>query len=346
MTALSDLVGWVLAAFYSLVPNYAFAIIMLGLTFMALVVPLTLKSTRSMLAMQRLQPKLKQLQQQHKNDRLALNQAMTELYKEEGVSPFGSCIPTLIPLPLFYVLYRVIDGLTHVTCTGTGAARACAAVPLYLNHKTAMYKALVHSAKPGTGATIHSLGLDLGASPWTVITKHFGAGQVFGTLFLLLVMISANYYQQIQITNLNPMVRQSQQSNPQMRWMRFFPVVFGLICIRLPSGLVLYYAVSALFRVGQQWMMYRYDPQVKALVAKDAKDLEFIEAHFDDKAPTRQKALAPTGGDRPAGKGAAPLPVLRDRQAANRPTAKSQPRNPAGAQPGAQRNRNRRRRGR
>ena len=111
MTSLEKLVAWVLAGFYSVVPNYAAAIVLLGLSFMVLVVPLTLKSTRSMLAMQKLQPKMKQLQQQHKNDRLALNQALTELYKKEGVSPFGSCLPAILPLPLFYVLYRVIVGL-------------------------------------------------------------------------------------------------------------------------------------------------------------------------------------------------------------------------------------------
>ena len=60
MTALSQLVAWVLAGFYAVIPNYGIAIILLGLTFMILVVPLTLKSTRSMLAMQKLQPKMKQ----------------------------------------------------------------------------------------------------------------------------------------------------------------------------------------------------------------------------------------------------------------------------------------------
>ena len=350
MTALSQLVGWVLAGFYSLVPNYAFAIIMLGLTFMALVVPLTLKSTRSMLAMQRLQPKLKQLQQQHKNDRLALNQAMTELYKEENVSPFGSCIPTLIPLPLFYVLYRVISGLSHVACTAKSGL-VCTADPLYLSKSTKMYKALVHSVKnpsiyPGHGAHIQSLGLDLGTSAWTSITKHIGAGQLFGALFLLLVMIAANYYQQVQISNLNPMVRQSQQSNPQMRLMRVFPVIFGLICVRLPSGLVLYYAVSALFRVGQQWMMYRYDPQVKALVAKDSRDLQVIEARLDESEPKAPKPVSrQRGQERPGAK----LPAVRGQQARGQQTlgaAKTQPRNPAAVPGGDNRNRNRRRRGR
>ena len=55
-----------------------------------------------------------------------------------------------------------------------------------------------------------------------------------------------------------------------------------MICIRLPSGLILYYAVSALFRVGQQWMMYRYDPKVKALVARDDRDIEVVEARLEE----------------------------------------------------------------
>ena len=279
MTSLSKLVAWVLAGFYSLVPNYAAAIVLLGLSFMALVVPLTLKSTRSMLAMQKLQPKMKQLQQQHKNDRLALNQALTELYKKEGVSPFGSCLPAILPLPLFYVLYRVINGLGAKKCVGT----VCQASPLYLSPHTKMYKNLVASARgTGLGAQIHSLGINLATSAWTAITKTHAVGEVVGSLLLLFIMIGANYYQQVQITNLNPMVRQNQQMNSQMQLMRFFPLLFGVICIRLPSGLILYYAVSALFRVGQQWMMYRYDPKVKALVARDDRDIDVVEAHLEE----------------------------------------------------------------
>jgi YidC/Oxa1 family membrane protein insertase len=335
MTALSQLVAWVLAGFYALVPNYGVAIILLGLTFMVLVVPLTLKSTRSMLAMQRLQPKMKQLQQQYKNDRMALNQALTELYKEEGVSPFGSCIPTLLPLPLFYVLYRVITGLSNKGpsgCKGT----ACHAMPLYLNPGTAMYKALVASASPGEGAQMHALGINLSQSAWTALTHGLGFAEIFGSLLLLLIMIGANYYQQVQITNLNPMVRQNQQMNSQMQFMRFFPIVFGLICIRLPSGLVLYYAVSAMFRVGQQWMMYHYDPKVIALVAKDDRDIEVMEARLEETEQKKGKPqqARPQAGSQPA-KGQQPKgqqtgPQQAGSQQAGAPLAK-----PAQAQPAA-----------
>jgi YidC/Oxa1 family membrane protein insertase len=305
VTTLSNLVGWVLAGFYSVIPNFGVAIILLGITFMAVVAPLTLKSTRSMLAMQKLQPQMKQLQQQYKNDRVALNQALTQLYKDEGVSPFGSCIPTLIPLPLFYVLYRVIQGLASYKCSGIGPAETCVATPKYINPHTRIYHALrLHAhvenaaqiASVGKhGAPIPAFGMNLANDAWTAITKHLGAGQVFGALFLLLVMIAANYYQQIQITNLNPMVQQNQQANPQMRMMRFFPIVFGLLCVRFPSALVLYYAVTALFRVGQQWMMYKYDPKVKALVARDERDLEVIEQVERKKLPGQETGRAATG---------------------------------------------------
>ena len=142
---------------------------------------------------------------------------------------------------------------------------------------------------------MHAFGINLSQSAWTALTKGLGFAEIFGSLLLLLIMIGANYYQQVQITNLNPMVRQNQQMNSQMQIMRFFPIVFGLICIRLPSGLVLYYAVSALFRVGQQWMMYHYDPKVIALVAKDDRDIEVMEARLEDTEKRKPKGALPKG---------------------------------------------------
>jgi YidC/Oxa1 family membrane protein insertase len=360
MSALSQLVGWVLAGFYSLIPNYGVAIILLGLAFMALVAPLTLKSTRSMLAMQKLQPKMKQLQQQHKNDRLALNQALTQLYKDEGVSPFGACLPTLLPLPLFYILYRVITGLANKPCTGKGKLKVCRPEPLYIGHNTRMYHDLVHS-----GGQIFAFGINLAKSAGDAVTQHLGAGEIFGSLLLLLIMIAANFYQQVQITNLNPMVRQNQQMNSQMRIMRFFPIIFGLVCIRLPSGLVLYYAISALFRVGQQWLMYKFDPKVKALVARDDRDMDVLEARLEEQERKPAKnALPPARTDGGTRSSTKPGSSARPNAARPRPSsatrAKAPPRADAsgngqlnGKQPSrypsgsgnAQRARNRKRRG-
>ena len=354
MSSLSRLVGWVLAGLYSLVPNYAIAIVLLGLIYMGFVVPFTLKSTRSMLAMQKLQPKMKQLQQQHKDDRLALNQALTELYKQEGVNPFGACIPT-----------SVIRGLSHKTCLH--CTTDCHATPLYISPGTKMYKALIHSAPPGLGAQMKSFGIDLTNNAWADLHSKVGVGATFGALLLLVVMTGANYYQQVQIMSLNPMVRQNQQMNSQMRMMRFFPILFGVLCIRFASGLVLYYAVSGLFRVGQTWAMYHYDPKVKALVARDDRDLEVMEAHLEEvegksrkalpKAPPKapQKALpkappkAPPKASPPAGDivpaNGKPNGQPNGGKPNGQPNGQRPIRNP-NTEAASQRNRNRRRKGR
>ena len=168
-------------------------------------------------------------------------------------------------------------------------------MPLYINPGTQMYKALVAQRTiPARARKCTSFGINLSINAWSALTKSLGIWEVFGSLLLLLIMIGANYYQQVQITNLNPMVRQNQQMNSQMQMMRFFPIIFGLICIRLPSGLVLYYAVSALFRVGQQWTMYQYDPKVKALVARDDRDIEVMETHLEEADRPRPKSQVTT----------------------------------------------------
>jgi hypothetical protein len=64
------------------------------------------------------------------------------------------------------------------------------------------------------------------------------------------------------------------QQNPQMKMMKYLPLVFGVICARFPAGVVLYYAVSNICRITQQFAMYRWDPKVRALVTDEVRDVE------------------------------------------------------------------------
>jgi YidC/Oxa1 family membrane protein insertase len=114
-----DLIAQVLAFFYSLVPSYGVAIVLLTLAVMIVVTPLTLKSTRSMLQMQRLQPELKAIQTRYKDDRQKMNEELMAFYQENGINPLGGCLPLLIQLPVFLVLFRVVQGITrHATDAG------------------------------------------------------------------------------------------------------------------------------------------------------------------------------------------------------------------------------------
>ncbi|MCA1846793.1 MAG: YidC/Oxa1 family membrane protein insertase, partial [Actinobacteria bacterium] len=99
--------GNLLALFYDLIPSYGLDIALLTLAVMVATAPLTLKQTRSMLAMQRLAPELKRIQKDLKGDRQAMSEAQMALYKEHGVNPLAGCLPMLLQAPLFIILFRV-----------------------------------------------------------------------------------------------------------------------------------------------------------------------------------------------------------------------------------------------
>jgi YidC/Oxa1 family membrane protein insertase len=97
-----------LSFFYSLVPNYAVAIAMLTLAVMIVLTPLTLKGTRSMMIMQSLQPEMKKLQAQYKDDRQKLNEELMKFYKENNINPAASCLPLVAQIPIFIGLFYTL----------------------------------------------------------------------------------------------------------------------------------------------------------------------------------------------------------------------------------------------
>src|SRR5207248_1876164 len=111
--------GWVMAWLYAVIPSYGIAIILLTIAVRLVLYPLTVKQTKSMQAMQRLQPEIKRLQAKYKNDRQKLNEEMMKFYKENKVNPLSGCLPLLLQMPLFIVLYRLIHDLTATVIAGT-----------------------------------------------------------------------------------------------------------------------------------------------------------------------------------------------------------------------------------
>lgn len=106
MKILVDAVIYLLNLIYSFVGNYGIAIIITTIFVRILMLPLTLKQEKSMKRMRELEPKMKVLKEKYKNEPNTLNQKTMELYKEEGVNPFGGCLPLLIQFPIFIALYN------------------------------------------------------------------------------------------------------------------------------------------------------------------------------------------------------------------------------------------------
>lgn len=96
---------WCLEKFYSIVGNWGWAIILVTIMLKILFFPFSAAGYKSMANMRRVQPRLIALRDRFKDDRMKLNQAMMQLYKEEKINPFRGCLPILIQIPVFIALY-------------------------------------------------------------------------------------------------------------------------------------------------------------------------------------------------------------------------------------------------
>jgi len=255
-----ELIARVLAFYYELVPSFGFAIIALTLTVMIILTPLTLKGTRSMMMMQQLQPEMKKLQSRYKDDRQQLNEELMKFYKENNINPLGGCLPLLVQMPVFIVLYNVLRGLTlRVPLANPGFVTGQLALgqtpsrppnvnfdPAYLDHNSSMYQTMSQTN------VLMFFGMDLSESCSEALQRGF----VHAIPYIVLIAIVgvSGFVQQRQIQGRNP----NAQINPQQQTiMKIMPIFLPVISFGLPSGLVLYFAVSNLYRIGQQWFISR-----------------------------------------------------------------------------------------
>ena len=229
--------GAALAFFYAIVPSFAFAIIMLTIGVRVALIPLTAKQLKSQQAMQRLQPELKKLQAKYKGDRQKLNEEMMKLYKEHKANPLAGCLPLLLQMPLFIVLYRLILDLSQVP-------------PKHIPIGSSLYKAIVAS-----GGKLESFGIDLAVKAGSV-----PGGLVSALPYFVLVglVVATGYYQQRQMSARMP--KGDGVNNQMQAVMKVFPLFFGVISLSVPAGVVLYFFISNLWQIGQQAVAFRHMP--------------------------------------------------------------------------------------
>ncbi|MGZ8676782.1 MAG: YidC/Oxa1 family membrane protein insertase [Solirubrobacterales bacterium] len=89
---------------------YGTAIVALTFLTRALIIPLSVKQIRSMRAMSAIQPQVKEMQERYKDDRQRMQREMMQIYQENGVNPFASCLPLLLQLPVFISLFYLLQG--------------------------------------------------------------------------------------------------------------------------------------------------------------------------------------------------------------------------------------------
>jgi YidC/Oxa1 family membrane protein insertase len=250
-----ELPAWLLAWLYGITHNYAVSIALIAVVVMVIITPLTLKSTKGMLEMQRLSPEMRKLQQQYRNDRQKLNEEMMKLYQEHKVNPMASCLPLLAQMPVFIIMFRVLHGLTYKP-VGNAApiARAVYAgagqdppaklgfVPRYISHTSELYTSLFGKLE------MRSFGLDLALSPARALADSFAKGLVYA---LLVVILAFLYFAQQRMVAARAAVSPT-MSPQQQKLMQYLPVAFAVFQVFFITALIVYYMMQAILRIGQQ----------------------------------------------------------------------------------------------
>ncbi len=237
-----------LIVLYGFTHNYGVAIILLTILLRLILYPLMQKQMVSMREMQKIQPLMKGVQEKYKNDKERLNKELMALYKEHKVNPMSGCLPLLIQMPILILLFqvlRVFDYKDKLTGEIVGGFLWIAnKVPVLIDGKLtdiaglAAPEQLIHL--PGKGI--------------------FGI-QAFGLLPLL---VGGSMYIQQKMTSPDGTTGKDGGSAQQTQKMMtiMMPLMIGFMSFSLPSGLSLYWFVSTLLGIGQQYLINKKTPAI------------------------------------------------------------------------------------
>jgi len=223
--------------------NIAWAIIVLTVIVRLILLPSSLKAARSQIRMRDLQPELRKLQAKYKDDKQKQSQALMAFYKQNNVHPLGSCLPLLVQFPILIVLYYV-----------------------FINGLNTTHFDLLYSFMPRSDAlnTVW-LGLDMAKPDRYILPVIAGALQ---------------FIQGRQMMPIKP--KDGSKSDPgtmvSSQMMYLMPIFTIFIAGKLPAALPLYWIITTLFGIGQQWWAAK-GPKIEVIPhrEKDSEETSIIK---------------------------------------------------------------------
>jgi YidC/Oxa1 family membrane protein insertase len=246
-----------LAGMYALTGNVLLAIVLLTLIIRLLTIKLSARQLVSQQRMQRLQPELKvlqkELQRRYKGDRMAVNQAQQEFYKERGVSPTAGCLPSVLQMGMLIPMYSVIRiGLTNYDPSAMLNVFGVKVVPLTCpNPAHFLANGTPDKALPCINTII--AGVDMGKEQ-VLFNLPLGLfGWVLGVSALALVAAALQMIQSRMM--MPPPAENDPSASTQRSMMIFMPLISVAYGGILPAGLFIYWIVTSLFSIVQQFLI-------------------------------------------------------------------------------------------
>lgn len=217
---------------------YAISIILATIFFKLILMPLTLKQTKSMKVMQELNPKIKELQEKYGKDQQTLQRKQMELYKEANYNPMSGCLPLLIQMPILIAFFYVIREPVQ-----------------FIFHDQAFFDAMNKSFLwiKDLGFTENFLfenGTINGVGMGGMTVPFIGAA-----IPILAAMSGYTTYLTSKMTTASQPSMNDQQASTQKTMTMMMPVMLFVFSIQMPAGLALYWVISNVFQVVQQYVV-------------------------------------------------------------------------------------------
>jgi len=212
---------------YQYLPGHDFgvAVIVLTILIRLILYPLMVQSIKSQKTLSELQPKIQEIQSKYKDDKEKQAKAMMELYQKEKINPFGGCLPLLLQLPILIALYQVF------------------------------WKGLRPEAMKNLYSFI--------PNPGTIDPTFFGLINL-GEASLVLALLAGitQFFQTKMVTPKTAKIKKGDQMSQfsgmmQKQMLYFFPIFTVFILWRLPAAIALYWIITALFSIGQQYLIFK-----------------------------------------------------------------------------------------
>ena len=281
-------------------PGVAWVLSIIGLTIVVrlLIMPLFVKQIRASRGMQLLQPEMQALQAKYKGkkdpeSRQRMNEEMMALYRKHGTNPMASCLPLLVQMPIFFALFRVLASLGAVA-TGNYGRPSIGPLTMELAKQV--------QASSVFGASLSSSFLHSGDNTQVKIV----------TVAMIVIMSVTQWYTMAQLSMKNMSVESLNSDNPMIRSQRMMmyvmPVIFAVSGVNFQIGVLVYWVVSNLWTMGQQFFTIRNMPapgseaekkyRARINAKRARKGLPSLEEEERAEAVAKAEAEGRTGGQR------------------------------------------------
>lgn len=260
--------------FYHFTGSYGVALILFTLAVKLVLLPFQLKSKKNMLRMNRLQPKMKELQEKYANNQRKLNEEMQFLYASEGLNPMGGCLWSMLPFPIIIALYSIIrqplsrfmllpsatveEIRTIATRLGYAAGRASAYEEIRLVRFVNDHFFSFSQINGLIRLDYSFLGLDLTVAPGDVWKSFFSGGwPVIGLVLIPVISAALSFLQSRLATAGSGQTTDEATARTGKMMFLMMPLMSLYIGFTLPAALGVYWIANSTFQIVQDMILNR-----------------------------------------------------------------------------------------